>query len=112
VYYTPKEFIAHLEHILALLESFENYHIHLIGNSTEDRYTVYAREELGVVVAKTSQPSVVLAINEGNMTAAFWDFLKSMPDEKTYRAAKNVDSIALLRNYLAELAGYTVDSVQ
>lgn len=112
VYYTPEEFIAHLEHILTLLESFENYHVHLINSSTEDRYTVYAREELGVVVAKTSQPSVVLAINEGNMTAAFWDFLKGMIDEKTYSASKNIDSITVLRNYLTELAGYAVDSAE
>jgi hypothetical protein len=112
VYYTPKEFIAHLEHILTLLESFENYHIHLIDNSTEDRYTVYVREELGVIISKTSQPSVVLAVNEVNMTAAFWDFLKSMIDEKTYRAAKSIDSISVLRNYLAELAGYAVDLAQ
>jgi hypothetical protein len=35
-----------------------------------------------------------------------------MIDEKTYRAAKNVDSIAILRNYLAELAGYAADSAQ
>jgi hypothetical protein len=46
------------------------------------------------------------------MTAAFWDFLKSMIDEKTYRAAKSIDSISVLRNYLAELAGYAVDLAQ
>ncbi len=103
VYYTPEEFTAHLEHILVLLESFENYHIHLVDKPTDDRYTVYAREEIGVIIAKTSQPPVVLAINESNMTAAFWDFLKSMIDEKTYRAAKNADSIAVLRKYLVKL---------
>lgn len=112
VYYTPEEFVAHLKHILALLESFKNYHIHLIDKPTEDRYTVYAREEFGVIVAKTSQPPVVLAINESNMTAAFWDFLKSIIGEKTYGAEKNADSIAVLRNYLGELADYTVDSAQ
>lgn len=103
VYYTPEEFIAHLEHILALLESFDNYHIHLIDNSTEDRYTVYAREELGVIVAKTSQPPVVLAINEGNMTAAFWDFLKSTVDEKAYAALDKAKIITNLQTYLIKL---------
>ena len=112
VYYTPEEFISHLKNILVLLESCENYHIHLIDSSIEDRYTVYAREDVGVIIAKTSQPPVVLAINEGNMTAAFWDFLKSKLDEKTYRAGKNTDSIAVLRDYLAELADQAVDSAQ
>lgn len=112
VYYTPEEFAAHLEHILVLLESFKNYRVHLIDKPTEDRYTVYAREELGVIVAKTSLPPVVLAINEGNMTAAFWDFLNSMIGEKTYRAANNADSIAVMRNYLAKLADCAVDSAR
>ena len=86
-------------YIISLLESYENYHVHFIDRPWEDRYTVYAREELGVIIAKTSQPQIVLAINEGNMTAAFWDYLKSMIGEKTYRSANNADSIAVLRNY-------------
>jgi len=32
VYYTLEEFVAHLEHILVLLESCENYHVCLIDN--------------------------------------------------------------------------------
>ena len=112
VYYTPEEFAIHLEYLIKLLETYENYHVHLIDRPTEDGYMVYIREELGIIVAKTSQPPIVFAMSEGNMTAAFWGFLKSMVDEKAYRAAKNVDSIAILRNYLAELAGYAADSAQ
>lgn len=103
LYYTAEEFAGHLKHILELLESYENYHIHIIDKAAEDSFTVYAREELGAIVAKTSQSPLVMAINEGNMTAAFWDFLKSMIEEKTYRSAKNDCSISVLRNYLAKL---------
>lgn len=103
VYYTPEEFTAHLEHILALLESCENYYVHLIDKPMEDRYTVYSREELGVIVAKASQPPVVLAINEGNMTAAFWDFLKSMVDEKAYAALDKAKATTNLQAYLIKL---------
>ncbi|MFA5638466.1 MAG: hypothetical protein WCY49_04400 [Anaerovoracaceae bacterium] len=86
-----------------LLETYENYHVHFSHNLIEDRYSIYVREELGVIVAKTSQPPVVLAINESNMTAAFWDFLKTMIEENTSEATKNVDSIKALRNYLNEI---------
>lgn len=105
VYYTPEEFCAHLERILVLLESCENYHVHLTDRPMAARYTVYAREELGVIVAKTSQPPVVLAMSEGNMTAAFWDFLKSMIGEKAYAAPKKEPSIAVMREYLGKLGG-------
>ena len=104
-YYTPEEFAAHLEHIIDLLCSYENYHVHLIDKLTEDRYTVYAREELGVIVAKTSQPPIVLAMSEGNMTAAFWDFLKGMVGAKAYAAPDRAGTIADLRAYLIKLRG-------
>jgi hypothetical protein len=64
---------------------------------------VYAREELGVIVAKTSQLPVVLAMSEGNMTAAFWDFLKGMVGERAYTAADKEEAINLLGNYLQKL---------
>ncbi len=103
VYYTSEEFVTHLEHVLALLESYENYHICLIDKPAEDRYMAYVKEDLGVIVAKTSQPPVVLAINEGNLTAAFWDFLKSMVDEKAYAALDKAKAITNLQAYLVKL---------
>ncbi|MEA5039120.1 MAG: transcriptional regulator [Clostridiaceae bacterium] len=103
VHYTPKEFVAHLKNIVDLLCSCENYHVRLIDRPGDDRYMVYAREELGVIVAKTSQPPIVLAMNEGNMTAAFWDFLKSMAKEKKYEDPGNEAAIASLRLYLKKL---------
>ncbi len=63
----------------------------------------YVKEDLGVIVAKTSQPPVVLAINEGNLTAAFWDFLKNMVDEKAYAALDKAKAITNLQAYLVKL---------
>lgn len=37
---------------------------------------LYAKEEVGAIVAKTSAPAITFAINETNMTAAFWDYLR------------------------------------
>lgn len=102
-YYTPEEFSAHLEYVAALLASQPNYHVHLLGKPTEGSYTVYAREELGVIVAKTSTPPVVLAMSEGNMIAAFWDYLKDMAGEKSASLQDRAEVIARLREYLAML---------
>jgi hypothetical protein len=101
--YTPEEFAAHLAHIIDFLRSYKNYRVHIIDRLTEARYMVYAREELGVIVAKTSQLPVVLAMSEGNMTAAFWDFLKGMVGERAYTAADKEEAINLLGNYLQKL---------
>ena len=103
VCYTPAEYAAHLAHLVELLAAHAGLHVHILKGKTEDRYMVYAREELGVVVAKTSQPPVMLAINEGNMTAAFWDFLRNSIGERAYENPDNEAVIRCLREYLQTL---------
>ncbi|WP_446787650.1 hypothetical protein [Macellibacteroides fermentans] len=104
VYYAPSEFAEHLERILQLLENNENYYVHLVERQFEDRFTVYAREDLGVIVAKTSPPPVVLAINENNMTAAFWDYLKTLIGEKSLAKNEKQKSITLINDYLRKIS--------
>jgi len=103
VYYTPEEYILHLEHIVHLLKTYNNFNVFLTESATDDRYMVYAREELGVIVGKTSPPPVVLAMNETNMTAAFWDFLKHMIGEKAYHAPDKEATIRILTDYIERL---------
>lgn len=103
VYYAPDEYVRHLEHVVELLETRDNFRVHLIQNPAEDRYMVYAREELGVIVAKTSQPPVVLAMNESNMTAAFWDFLRSLVGDRAYRRSDKRAVVSRLREFLRQL---------
>jgi len=83
VCYTAEEFLRHLEHLVFLLGRFEHFHVCLTRSAADERYTVYAKEDLGVIVAKTSDPPIVLAMREGNMNAAFWDFLQNMLREKS-----------------------------
>lgn len=102
-YYTAEECILHLEHLVQLLRTCDSFHIKLVEKTTEDRYMVYAKEELGAIVAKTSAPPVVLAINESNMAAAFWDFLKSLIEEKAYCYSNNKKSAQTLTDYIQQL---------
>ena len=103
IYYTPGEYLLHLQNIIKLLNTYENYHVHFVKGPIEDRYSVYVKEELGAIVAKTSQPPVVLAMSEGNMTASFWDYLISTIGEKAYENPDNKAVIASLQAYLKKL---------
>lgn len=103
IYYTPEEYLIHLHNVIVLLNSCDNYHIHIVNKPTEEQYMVYVKEELGVIVAKTSSPPVVLAINEGNMTTAFWDYLKIKIGEKAYTKPSNTSTTTELSNYLEKL---------
>ena len=78
LYYTPTEFIAHVQNVLRLLEKYDNYHVYIESNSKASDYLLYAKEDVGIIVAKKSLPSISFAINENNMTLAFWDYMYSM----------------------------------
>lgn len=75
VFYTAEEYISHLENLVNLLDTHENFHVKFIGDETSDHYMVYVKEDFGALVAKTTTPPIILAIDENNMNAAFWDYL-------------------------------------
>ncbi|NPV91259.1 MAG: transcriptional regulator [Firmicutes bacterium] len=102
-YYTAEEYIMHLENIVCLLETYENFHVCLVPDMSEDRYMVYAKEDVGALVAKTSIPPVILAMNENNMTAAFWDFLNSVIGEKAYTSLDNTATAKEIRAYIQQI---------
>jgi hypothetical protein len=52
--YTPEEFSRHLEHVINLMESYEKLPHPFGERPAEGRFMVYVREELGVILAKTS----------------------------------------------------------
>ncbi|RJE46863.1 MULTISPECIES: transcriptional regulator [unclassified Dehalobacter] len=78
LYYTLEEYTAHLQHLIFLLENYENYHLRLVSKEEKKDYLIYAKDAVGVMIAKTSLPFVVFEVNESNMTSAFWDSLHSV----------------------------------
>ncbi|MPM10204.1 hypothetical protein SDC9_56531 [bioreactor metagenome] len=102
MYYTGEEYVLHLKNLISLLDSFPNFHIYIADGIRDEGYTVYAREDLGTIVAKTSTPAVVLAMNENNMAAAFWDFLLNTVGKKFYENPENQRTADRLRAYIRE----------
>ena len=75
-YYNLEIYQKHLENIVKLLEEYSNYKVVLYNKNIEPLHLVYVKEAVGVLVGKVSGPLIVFAINERNMTFAFWDYLK------------------------------------
>jgi hypothetical protein len=103
LYYTREEYLEHLEHLVYLAQTYERFHIHLIEGLPESNYTVYAKEDLGAIIAKTSAPPVVLAVSETNMSAAFWDFLREMIGEKDYLNPNQHEETKKLLKYIQKI---------
>ena len=100
-FYEASEYLAHLANVIQLLERNENYNVCLVQGSVEERYTVYAKENKGVLVAKTSQPPVMLAMSESNMTASFWDFLSTQCERSASGKTGKPSTAQQLKDYIA-----------
>ncbi|TJX15883.1 hypothetical protein E9840_01630 [Tissierella creatinini] len=103
VYYMKEEYIEHLERLVYLLYIYDNFHVKFIEEMPESNYFVYTKEELGAIVAKTVTPPVILAINETNLTAAFWDFTRDIIGEKDYKNPNNREEAIKLEKYIQRI---------
>ncbi len=101
--YTTEEYLLHIKNVISLLESSDLFEVYIAKEKEYAGYMVYAKEDIGVLVAKAAAPSVIFAINESSMTAAFWDYLS----KKTAAASvKKKDVIATLKGYCEQLGSY------
>ena len=103
--YTPRDYIKHVNNVIALLKANENYHVHITGKSIDEHYIVQCREERSVLTTKTSQPPIVLATRESQLTATFWDFLKNSISVKEYDHPDNNKAVSLLQEYIQKIKG-------
>ncbi|MCF8011251.1 MAG: transcriptional regulator [Clostridiales bacterium] len=78
VFYTVGEYRRHLENIIRLLKSYDKYSLHLVTNIELEGCMLYCKEDVGVFIEKQSLPPVTFALNERNMSSAFWDYLRLM----------------------------------
>lgn len=92
-YYNLDEYRLHLENMALLMKEYNNYNVYIEDVYYEDGFMIYAKEDLGVIVVKTSKPSAIFAINESNMRAAFWDYLKNKIDERRLNKKKTLNEL-------------------
>lgn len=76
-YYTVDEYKKHLQNIITLLKEHSNYNV-IINNTIEIKtFSLYLKENLGVIIAKLIDTPITFAISESNMVASFWDYIVS-----------------------------------
>lgn len=97
LFYTPDEYLQHLQGIIHLLETNDNFSLYLTNTKHLEGVIIYVREDVGVFVVKTLSPSVVFAINESNITAAFWDYLQVLLNNESNSPKKRNNTLAKLK---------------
>ena len=98
-YYDQFSYRSQLENIIRLLKQYKNYHL-IISDELTDDLTIYAKENVGLVIMKYTCPPISFVINESYMTNAFWDYLSLIkPSEKWDKESKK-KAIERLQNYI------------
>ena len=100
VTYKKDELIEHLENILRLSKKYQNYNLIINLEKSDKELSIYCKEDVGVIASKKEPPFMIFAINESNMTAAFWDFLKGNIENEKYHKK---DSMKKLSEYIKKI---------
>lgn len=103
LFYTPIEFKAHLENMIQLLDTYDTYHLLLKERINHEGYALYVKEDLGAFVFKSSRSNLIFAINESNITAAFWDYLNSNLGKDKEKNKQKKETIKQLQAMINEL---------
>lgn len=103
IHYEPDEYAEHLAHTLEFVKKYENYRFYLSQRAITSNVHVSVKDQTGVIVFKKDSPIRLFAINQPDMTNAFYcyaeDFVYRLP--KQYKDRSHV--IELLESFLEEL---------
>jgi len=100
LFYTLKDFTAHLENVTRLMKAYDNYNVSVDTSLNPSEYMLYVKEDVGILVAKITLPTVIFAINENNMTAAFWDYINTILGKITKGKLQKKQTIAKLEEFI------------
>lgn len=91
--YDLKSFREHLKCILRFQENYDSFQVLVSTQRNDSGYSIYVKDDVGTMIHKNKNESTIFAINEKNMTLAFWDYLsnsrQTLNDQKTSRRLIN-----------------------
>lgn len=69
------ENLKHIDHLLQLLKTYDNYQICLYKNNTPTSLALAYKKSTGVILVKKDDPQIVFAFNHPHMTDAFESYM-------------------------------------
>ena len=80
-YYTPEEYILHLEHIRWSLEHYPHYQLVVTNTPMLNKVIVYVKGINHAILVKHNAPFAIIEITEQHMAASMYDYLRHIADE-------------------------------
>lgn len=88
LFYTKEDYRHCLENVLEIAKNNPNY-VAVYTETQLQGITIYAKEDVGVLIMKQSAPTTVFAFREPNITATVWSYLSDMAELLAQRQKNN-----------------------
>jgi hypothetical protein len=102
--YSFLDFYEHLKHISQLLKKYNNYHLILTDDFPYQNIRLAVKDEVGAVINRNDEKSIIIAFNQPNMTNSFYTYLKYLVREVPNKEKNKNRLIDRLNNYLNNLS--------
>ncbi|WP_094551499.1 hypothetical protein [Petroclostridium xylanilyticum] len=106
LFYSSQEYLLHLQNIINLMETYNNYNVFIQDKKTTEHLMIYVKEETGVIVAKYEFPQVFFGLNESNMTSAFWSYMENITNTLSKEKQDKKHVLRQLKNYESALINH------
>lgn len=103
LYYTPKTYITHLENILKIMESCENYHFIPIPFTENPDSTIMVKEGHYSLLVRTTPPLTVFEISQPDIIRLCREYLMETANKIGYTGVYRDKIMTQLRNLIQEL---------
>lgn len=101
--YTPETYALHLEHILELMDKYENYHFVPVKPTERQDYNLFASESGLTLLVSNAQPAFMLEIRRPELSQACHEYLMRMADLVGYTGIRRSKIRMQIKELIQEL---------
>ena len=101
--YTPETYALHLEHILELMDKYENYHFVPVNPMDRQDYNLFTSESGLTLLVSNSQPAFMLEIRRPELSQACHEYLMRMAELVGYTGIRRTKIRMQIQELIQEL---------
>ena len=103
LYYTPETYVLHLQNILRIMETCENYHFVRLMTRNEKESNLMIKEDHRALLVHMEEPFTVFEISHPVIVALYREYLFRLADKVGYIGIHRVKIMSQIRELIREL---------
>ena len=102
LYYTPTEYLHHLNRIIWYMKTYPNYRVALLNENELENVIIYTKGNDNALLVKKAFPFTMFEITDNSLSAAITGYLRRIADERICSGSRE-DTMRRLRNEAARV---------